>query len=207
MAVLRTKSRAVTKIDAELIAFLRELGKTLKTQKDPAGVGLSAIQVGRPVRAFAIFLPEQIKKEEGKRKKEKLKLAFYVNPEIIGHPDEMTLGEDLVDQPKDRSSSHLGGQERTRPFLEGCLSIPDIYGPVLRWPWIQAKATVITEKDLSTPSSFFLLPSSLTLETLSSRVFQHELDHLNGILFTDHVLKQGNQLYQDSGNGLEEVNL
>ena len=65
MAVLRTKSRPVKKIDAELMAFLRDLGKTLKHQKDPAGVGLSAIQVNRAIRVFAIFLPEQRKKEEG----------------------------------------------------------------------------------------------------------------------------------------------
>ena len=69
-AVLRTKSQAIKEINAELIAFLRDLGKTLKTQKDPAGVGLSAIQVGRPLRAFATYLPEQRKKEEGRRKKE-----------------------------------------------------------------------------------------------------------------------------------------
>ena len=207
MAVLRTKSQPVKTIDAELIAFLRDLGKTLKHQKDPTGVGLSAIQIGRPIRAFATFLPEQRKKEEGRRKKDNPELVFYINPEIIGHPKDMTLGEDLVDPPKDRPSSHLGGQERSRPFLEGCLSIPDIYGPVLRWPWIQAKAVVVAESDLSLPSAFSLQPSAFSLSGLTARVFQHELDHLNGILFTDHTLAQGNQLYQDTGNGIEQINL
>jgi len=213
MAVLRTKSQPVKTIDAELIAFLRDLGKTLKHQKDPTGVGLSAIQIGRPIRAFAIYLPRMYKgpalPKQGRALTDakKPELIFYINPEIVEHPKDMTLGEDLVDPPKDRPSSHLGGQERSRPFLEGCLSIPDIYGPVLRWPWIQAKATVITENDFSSPSSLFLLPSSFTLNVLASRVFQHELDHLNGILFTDHTLAQGNQLYQDTGNGIEQINL
>ena len=204
MAVLRTKSQPVKTIDAELIAFLRDLGKTLKHQKDPTGVGLSAIQIGRPIRAFATFLPKQ-------RKKDNPELVFYINPEIVGHPNEMTLGEDLVEDNHPCEAGSGSARQLTtnnqRPFLEGCLSIPDIYGPVLRWPWIQAKATVITENDFSSPSSLFLLPSSFTLNVLASRVFQHELDHLNGILFTDHTLAQGNQLYQDTGNGIEQINL
>ena len=217
MAVLRTKSQPVKTIDAELIAFLRDLGKTLKHQKDPAGVGLSAIQIGRPIRAFATFLPEQRKKEEGRRKKDNPELVFYINPEIVGHPNEMTLGEDLVE---DNLASPAGNQQLTtnnqRPFLEGCLSIPDVYGPVLRWSWTQAKATVITENDLLDISQYRRLDlqsldtstnHSFRLDFLAARVFQHELDHLNGILFTDHTLAQGNQLYQDTGNGIEQINL
>ena len=70
-AVLRTKSSPIEKIDAEVAAFLKELGETLKGQKDPAGVGLSAIQVGRQIRAFAMLLPEQRTKAEGRRTKVK----------------------------------------------------------------------------------------------------------------------------------------
>jgi peptide deformylase len=207
-AVLRTKSQPVKEIGTELVKFLRDLGKTLKHQKDPAGVGLSAIQVGRPIRAFAMYLPEQRTKDEGRRTKEKPVLKFYVNPEIISHPKEMTLGEDLVDQndSSDLQSSALG----LRPFLEGCLSIPDIYGPVLRWPWIKAAAAVFSENDLLDTSLYRrsnLQLVDVSLNGLAGRVFQHELDHLNGILFTDHVLKQGNQLYRDFGDGPEQINL
>jgi len=203
-AVLRTKSQAIKEINAELIAFLRDLGKTLKTQKDPAGVGLSAIQVGRPLRAFATYLPEQRKKEEGRRKKDSSELVFYINPEIVEHPKDMTLGEDLVEKNQQPITNN------SRPFLEGCLSIPDIYGPVLRWPWIKAKATVLSENeliDISRHGRLDLQLIDVSLNGLEGRVFQHELDHLNGILFTDHTLAQGNKFYQDTGNGLEEVNL
>ena len=209
-ATLRTKSRPVEKIDAELLALLKELGETLKKQKDPAGVGLSAIQVGRPVRAFAMLLPEQRQKEEGRRKKEEQILRFYVNPEITDHSKDMTLGEDLVDPPKDSSRSHLGGQERLKPFLEGCLSIPDIYGPVLRWSWIKAKTMVIRENDLLDISRHGRLDLQLidvSLNGLEGRVFQHELDHLNGILFTDHVLRQGNRLCREEEKELVEMEM
>jgi peptide deformylase len=219
--VLRTKSRTIEKIDSELLAFLKQLGKTLKSQKDPAGVGLSAIQVGRPVRAFAMFLPpeEPINRPDtgpkgptpprrGRTLSKKPILTFYVNPEITGHAAEMTLGQELTEN---RNFPHPASGVR-RPFLEGCLSIPRIYGAVLRWPWVKAKATILSEKDFLNPSSlprrqagFFLLPSAFTLDALVSRVFQHEMDHLNGILFTDHVLAQGNQLFRESGRELVEM--
>ena len=231
--ILRTKSQLIKEVDAELMAFLRDLGKTLKRQKDPAGVGLSAIQVGKPIRVFAIYLPEEenneqktmSNEEKTKSKKQKAKIVFYINPEIIGHSKDMTLGEDLVEKNQQPITNN------SRPFLEGCLSIPDIYGPVLRWPWIKAKTMVVRENDLldisrhgrldlqlldtSTinkkqvfPRSGILLRrTNFRLETLAGRVFQHELDHLNGILFTDHTLAQGNKFYQDNGNGMEEVNL
>lgn len=209
--ILRSKSQPVEKIDAELLVFLKELGETLKRQKDPQGIGLSAVQVGRAVRVFAIYLSETNKgpalpQRQGRALSDtsKPELVFYINPEIVSHPKEMTLGEDLVEDNAQRSTLNA------RPFLEGCLSIPNIYGPVLRWLWIEAKAVILSENDLLDTSQY---PRSnlglvdVSLNGLTGRVFQHELDHLNGILFTDHVLTQGNQLYQDFGDGLEEVNL
>ena len=209
-AVLRTKSSPIEKIDAEVAAFLKELGETLKGQKDPAGVGLSAVQVGRPIRVFAMLLPEQgnneqktmSNEEKAKSKKQKAKIVFYVNPEIVGHAKEMTLGEELSQGPRAKGQ---GLKENHQPFLEGCLSIPRIYGAVLRYPWIKASAAVFSETDLGSPLALSPHPLALTLDGLASRVFQHELDHLNGILFTDHVLAQGNQLYRETGRELVEM--
>ena len=209
-AVLRTKSSPIEKIDAEVAAFLKELGETLKGQKDPAGVGLSAVQVGRPIRVFAMLLPEQgnneqktmSNEEKAKSKKQKAKIVFYVNPEIVGHAKEMTLGEELSKGPRVKGQ---GLKENHQPFLEGCLLIPRIYGEVLRYPWIKASAAVFSETDLGSPLALSPHPLALTLDGLAARVFQHEVDHLNGILFTDHVLAQGNQLYRETGRELVEM--
>jgi peptide deformylase len=59
---------------------------------------------------------------------------------------------------------------------EGCLSLPGLVYPVVR-----AAAVTITGMDLE--------GNSLTLEgeDLLARVFQHEIDHLDGILFIDHL--------------------
>ncbi len=61
-------------------------------------------------------------------------------------------------------------------YSEGCLSIPNIYEDVLRPASIRVKyldANLIEKEEL--------------LEGMPARIFQHENDHLNGILFTDKL--------------------
>lgn len=59
---------------------------------------------------------------------------------------------------------------------EGCLSIPGFREPVSR-----AKKVVVRAQDVK--GQAFELPG----EELLARVFQHEIDHLNGILFINHL--------------------
>jgi peptide deformylase len=59
---------------------------------------------------------------------------------------------------------------------EGCLSIPGWYGPV----WRRQRVTV---RGLSPKGK----PVKIKAEDFEARVFQHEIDHLNGILFTDRM--------------------
>jgi peptide deformylase len=59
---------------------------------------------------------------------------------------------------------------------EGCLSIKDIYGKVLRHEKVRVKALDETGKLLRVKAEGFL-----------ARIFQHEIDHTNGIVFIDHI--------------------
>ncbi|HTO72425.1 MAG TPA: peptide deformylase, partial [Gemmatimonadales bacterium] len=59
---------------------------------------------------------------------------------------------------------------------EGCLSIPEIYGDVTR------PESVVLEA-LGRDG----LPFRLEAQGLVARAIQHELDHLDGILFLDHL--------------------
>jgi peptide deformylase len=59
---------------------------------------------------------------------------------------------------------------------EGCLSIKDIYGLVPRYPRVKIKAQTLDGKTVRFSVKGFL-----------ARIFQHEIDHLNGKLFIDHV--------------------
>lgn len=90
------------------------------------------------------------------------KARAYINPEIVNHSSRKILIEDEFS-------------------LEGCLSIPKIYGYVPRWKEIDLKYQVIENNELVTKLEKF--------QNYKARVVQHEFDHLNGILFTDHVLE------------------
>ncbi|MBP6981301.1 peptide deformylase [Candidatus Gracilibacteria bacterium] len=59
---------------------------------------------------------------------------------------------------------------------EGCLSVPGEKGEVSRWKSV--KVNFLDTKGIK---------YSLKLTELSARIIQHEIDHLNGVLFTDKV--------------------
>ena len=59
---------------------------------------------------------------------------------------------------------------------EGCLSVPELYGDVNRH--VDVRVQGLNRKGRT---------ETFELSQLSARVFQHEIDHLNGILFTDRV--------------------
>ncbi len=59
---------------------------------------------------------------------------------------------------------------------EGCLSIPEIFGDVTR-----AERVVLEALDREGQ------PFRLEAEGLTARAIQHEIDHLDGILFLDHL--------------------
>ena len=71
------------------------------------------------------------------------------------------------------------------PFEEGCLSVQKIWGPVERPKKLTIKALDETGK-----------PVKIRAKGLLARVIQHEIDHLNGILFIDKAEK----LYKTGGN-------
>jgi peptide deformylase len=59
---------------------------------------------------------------------------------------------------------------------EGCLSVPDIYGKVPRHTKVRVRAQ---DED----GRYF----RVTAEGFLARVFQHEIDHTNGIVFIDRI--------------------
>ena len=65
--------------------------------------------------------------------------------------------------------------EITKDF-EGCLSVPDVYGMVPRYSKIRVKAKDINGNDVRFKADGFL-----------ARIIQHEVDHVNGIVFIDHI--------------------
>lgn len=66
---------------------------------------------------------------------------------------------------------------------EGCLSVPDIYSQVKR-------SLKVTVKALNQNGD----PIEITKEDLTARALQHEIDHLDGILFIDRIGRMERQM-------------
>jgi peptide deformylase len=78
---------------------------------------------------------------------------------------------------------------------EGCLSVPDIYGKVPRYNKVRIRALDQNGQEVRLSAEGFL-----------ARVFQHEIDHTNGIVFIDHIKDKPDAFFRLKEDGrLEEL--
>lgn len=77
---------------------------------------------------------------------------------------------------------------KEKVFFEGCLSIPDYYGETKR-P-ISVKVSYLNKEGEKITKS---------LRGIASWIFQHELDHMNGIVFMDRVLENKGKVFKFVG--------
>lgn len=91
-------------------------------------------------------------------------LRVFINPKIIKKSKKMSLADKT---------------------LEGCLSIPQIWGSVARHQWIKLRYQNLSGETREEKFSGLL-----------ATVIQHEMDHLEGKLFTSRALQQGQKLYR-----------
>ncbi|MDL2363595.1 MAG: peptide deformylase [Patescibacteria group bacterium] len=80
--------------------------------------------------------------------------------------------------------------------FEGCLSVKDIYGKVPRYEKVKVKALGIDGREFRVTAEGFL-----------ARIFQHEIDHTNGIVFIDHLKDNPGSFFQlDEDGKLQPLN-
>lgn len=171
--ILSSPTKPVLKIDEKIEKLISEMKETLLAQKDPIGVGLAANQVGKNLSIFII------------KPSEKAKIKVFINPRIL------KLVNSLTRQPNNKKNK----KHTTR--LEGCLSIPRIWGSVKR-----AKKVLLEYQDLTTESvkrSWF--------QGFEAIIIQHEIDHLNGIVFTQRSIEQGGKLYKEVEDELKTIEI
>jgi peptide deformylase len=109
-------------------------------------------------------------------------VGVYVNPVITA-----AMGDKSFIKMTDKE-----GKEED--FLEGCLSIPNYFGTVKRYLKIRVKWKELIEGRLEDKEGEF--------EGFEAVVFQHEIDHLDGILFVDRVKEDGGKFYKQEGEKL-----
>ena len=171
--VLSQIAKPVLKIDKSVVDLLSEMSKALLSAKDPVGVGLAAPQIGKSVR---IFLAKPT---------EKSPISFFINPQILSESTEQEV-------PASTNSAKIEANKPKKSkgkMLEGCLSLPNIWGEVARNP--QITLSYSDEKGKARTKNF---------KGFMAIVIQHEIDHLNGILFPKRVLQQKGALYKSEKN-------
>jgi len=130
----------------------------LETMYDAKGIGLASAQVGELKRMLVI--DTRPKDEKGRRYKneEQSELeAAVVQPLVIINPE------------------IIKGEGKTT-FDEGCLSVPGYFETVERFNYVELKAQDASGKE-------FIIKT----DGLLAICIQHEMDHLEGTLFLDHL--------------------
>ena len=160
---LKVVSAPVEAFDDELKVLVEDMFETMYAAK---GIGLAAIQVGEPIRLLVIDLQEEDPDAEpiecghdhGDGGHTHSHQPIINDPRVFVNPEILDPSEDL------------------RTYQEGCLSVPDIYADVdrpaqcrVRWQDLEGNRH---EEEMT---------------GMLAVCIQHEMDHLNGILFIDHL--------------------
>jgi len=170
--VLLSHTKPVEKIDERIKKIVHDMEKILIAQNDPPGVGLAGNQVGLNISLFLI------------KPSEKAKVTAFINPTILKRTDLF----------KDSHKKVRPYKKKKKVKLEGCLSIPRIWGPVKRADRIFLHYQDITGKEhLKWFTGFEAI------------IIQHEIDHLNGVVFTQRSLEQKGQLYREENEKLVKI--
>jgi peptide deformylase len=155
--VLRRKAKPITKFDKELQTLIDDM---VETMREAPGVGLAAPQVGVSERLVVIEYAEEDEDEEVE--------TVHVDAEAAPEPPKPKQLFVLINPEIVKTS------EEKVMGIEGCLSIPSLVGEVERHHALQVKALNRHGK-----------PIKLKVEGWLARIFQHEIDHLNGVVYTD----------------------
>ena len=130
----------------------------IETMYDAHGLGLAAQQVGEALRMTVID----------------------VLPLLKERPSTLTVGGEEQDLEKWMPLTLLNPevilQEDRDVASEGCLSFPDINGDVVRSTKVRVKADLLDGRAVEFEATGML-----------ARAIQHEVDHLNGVLFIDRM--------------------
>jgi len=137
-----------------------------ETMYSANGVGLAAPQIGRVIRLFIVDASPFAEPDDDGKVDEKAK--------GLENFKKVFINADIIDE-----------DGEIWAFEEGCLSIPEIREDVYREPRIRM---TYYDENWNFHDEVF--------EGYAARIIQHEYDHVDGILFTDHLKPLKKRLLQ-----------
>ena len=156
-AGLKQGCATVTKFDEPLRQFVTELETFMRSQ--PGGIGIAAPQVGEAIRLCIVDLTGMTRGKKRQSVPNQGRMVL-INPEI----------------------TEWEGFELGR---EGCMSVPDYTGNVIR----ATRITFTAEDEWGERHEY-------ESEGFEARAIQHEVDHLDGLLFLDRLVSRRSDLFQ-----------
>lgn len=172
--VLRKVARPVTSFGDELQTLSQDM---LETMYDANGVGLAAPQIGLSKRLFVALQIEPLEDEEEPDDAEDLST---LSPEEKRKRWGVVAEHVMVNPEVTRRSGEQFGQD-------GCLSVPGLFVSEMR----RDEEVTVRFQDVAGE------PHELEAEGHFAHVIQHELDHLDGVLFFDRLPEEERRLFMN----------
>ena len=150
--VLKAVAKPVAAVTPEILALAERM---LQATRVFDGIGLAAPQAGESLRMVVFDVPMDSMGENptpGELQLLPRMPLIVINPEILSTSGNLT------------------------EYTDGCLSVPDIFAPVIRPERVLFRATTLQGEVIECECGGLL-----------GRCIQHELDHLDGKLFTDRL--------------------
>ena len=150
--VLKQNADPVREINEEIIRLAADM--TVMMDKFD-GIGLAAPQIGVSKRVVVLGVPDSPESRSGSPGEE---LLLPMMPLVVINPEIIAVSKETV------------------KCDEGCLSVPDIFGPVERPASVVFRAELLDGRVIECECGGLL-----------GRCIQHELDHLDGFCFVDRM--------------------
>lgn len=157
--VLRKKAKHIAALNDDVVKLYVDM---IATMRNAPGIGLAANQVGELQRVIVIDLSAVEESEQGDTGEE----AAEKSAKSKSSKSLIVINPEIL---------NADGNEKME---EGCLSIPDLRADVERPDRIRVRFRDGNFKEVE-----------IEAEGLLARVMQHEIDHLDGVLFFDHISK------------------
>ncbi|MBF0204690.1 MAG: peptide deformylase [Desulfamplus sp.] len=196
---LTSKAKPVKNIDQEIIKLIHDMAETML---NAPGVGLAATQVGSDKRII-VYNPgaqcenslsdkenSELDKQNSESDKKSSENKNSRTPEVCQQ----------INDTSDKDVSVRANKEKYRAIInpeiitasgslisenEACLSVPDYYSDVRRFSKVTVRGLNIDGKRIQ-----------FDTEDIVAVIMQHEIDHLNGILYIDRISALKRNIYK-----------